>query len=212
MKAVLLKSISRTAFYILKDILIMKRNLLLFPLLALLLLLTACVQKQPVQAPCTIDLTCSLEGYSKGVLTLTDGTVLDSLCLTDGHLSLLRTDSAQMPYVAKVKLVNDNDPTDDIYMPIVVEGGTVTVVLSELYTTKGTPLNKAMQQFFVEMQRVHDSLEGETNPKVVAESYSAFFKKQILLHSNDVIGRFVLEEYGPNMTADDGMEVKTVMK
>lgn len=212
MKAVLLKSISRTAFYILNNILIMKRNLLLFPLLALVALLVSCGQKQPVQAPCTIDLTCSLEGYTKGVLTLVDGSVLDSICLTDGHLSLHRTDSALMPYVAKVTLVNDNDPTDDIYMPIVVEGGTVTVVLGELYTTWGTPLNKAMQQFFVEMQRVHDSLEGETDPKVVAESYSAFFKKQILLHSNDVIGRFVLAEYGANMTPDDGMEVKTVMK
>ena len=109
-------------------------------------------------------------------------------------------------------MFHDKDSSDDIYMPIVVEAGEVTVVLDKLYSTWGTPLNKEMQQFFVGMQRVSESLEGETDPQMVISSYSSYYKKQILLHSDDVIGRFILAEYGANLTPDDGMEVKTVMK
>lgn len=191
----------------------MKRNLLLLPLFVLVGLLAAsCSQPRSPQGPCSIHLSCTLEGYSQGLLTLADGTVLDSLRLTDGKLNFSRTDSTLMPYVAKVQLFNDNDSSDDIYMPIVVEAGEVTVVLDKLYSTWGTPLNKEMQQFFVGMQRVSESLEGETDPQMVISSYSSYYKKQILLHSDDVIGRFILAEYGANLTPDDGMEVKTVMK
>ena len=189
----------------------MKRNILFFALSVIMAALTACGSSSKKER-CTIEITCSLEGYRHGVLTLQDGALLDSLHLADGHLTLTRTDSTQMPYVARVVLYKDGAPQDEIEMPIVVEGGTVSVVLGELYSTWGTPLNREMQQFFVGMQKVSDELEGETDPAIVTTRFSAYYKKQILLHSDDVIGRFVLADYGANLTADDGMEVKTVMK
>ena len=86
------------------------------------------------------------------------------------------------------------------------------MVLGELYTTWGTPLNREMQHFFVGLQKVSEEMEGETDPATVTAHFSAYYKQQILLHSDDLIGRFILAEYGANLTADDGMEVKTVMK
>lgn len=188
----------------------MKKNLLLLLLLSVGIGLAACGGKQQ-QEPCGCTLTVKLDltEYTRGYLKNTDYQVLDTLQIGK-KMVLERTDTASMPYVALLELINPKDSIDILTMPVVVERGNVQVEIGEYITTRGTELNVRLQEFLNGLQATRDSFRkcDSTQLKNIGKVFSDFYRQQILTNKNNVLGRYIYQSYGIHLTEADDELVK----
>lgn len=193
----------------------MKRHsILLLPLFCLVLAGVAAGCRQRGEAPkqpCLLELRVSLPEYRTGWLRSTEGEPLDTLRFTEeGSALLTRTDTARMPYMALVCLVNPADSIDRMEMPVVIEGGTVSVEIGEYISTTGTPLNHKVQEFLNSLQGCKDALrlKQDATPEEVTGVFSDFYLQQILANRDNVVGRYLYRAYGQHLRTEERERAK----
>lgn len=188
----------------------MKKNLLLLLLLSVGIGLAGCGGKQQQEpSGCTLTVKLDLPEYTRGYLKNTDYQVLDTLQIGK-EMVLERTDTASMPYVALVELINPKDSIDVLTMPVVVERGDVQVEIGEYVTTRGTELNVRLQEFLNGLQATRDSFRqcDSTQLRNIGKVFSDFYRQQILTNKDNVLGRYIYQSYGIHLTEADDELVK----
>lgn len=158
-----------------------------------------------------------MKQYSEAVLLDTKGKVIDStLVVRNDSIIFARTDTANMPYVATIKLRNPKEEFDMVVMPIVVEAGTVKVELCEDHLgLTGTSDNDALYNFIksrLKFTNHYDESNPERDVEKLKADYSKFYSDQALLNKDNVVGRYILEAYGSVMSKDDKQRVSEALK
>ncbi len=190
----------------------MKKKTILPLLTAMLLLplpqlLSSC-KGAPKQGRCDIEVYSPAGRYTEVRLLDTRGGVIDStLTVKNDSIRFSRTDSVEMPYVATLRLRNPSDSLDIIYMPLVVEAGTVRLDLTDRISLSGTADNEALFRFLKAKNSFVQKYEREGNPEhdvqKLKRDYSEFFASQILLNKGTVVGDYLLEAYRGSLTPED---------
>ena len=187
----------------------MKKHLLFLLLLMSVWMMMACRGDKHAPGPCRMTVKVDFPDYTQAYLKTTDGKVLDTLLLKDGQTDFLYSDTARMPFVAFVSLVNPWDSLDRMDMPVVVESGKVGVEVGEYIVAYGTPLNVRLQEFLNDLQAASDAVKG---PEVTVEEsrkvFSQFYRQQILGNRHNVVGRFIYRNYGVHLNEEDAALVK----
>lgn len=187
----------------------MKKHLLFLLLLMSAWLLTACGGDRHRAGSCRLTVKVDFPEFTQAYLTDAQGQVLDTLPLQNGQIDFACTDTAGMPYVALVSLVNPLDSLDRMDMPVVMECGKVYVEIGEYIVTSGTPLNVRLQEFLNDLQATRDAVKEAAVPMAdVLKSFSEFYRQQILSNRNNVVGRFIFHQYGFHLTPEDAALVK----
>lgn len=168
---------------------------------------SACSSK-PKQARCDVEVFSPEKRYSEAKLLDINGAVIDStLSVRNDSIRFSRTDSLAMPYIATLRLRNPSDSLDMVYMPIVIEGGTVRLDLTDRISLSGTVDNEALFRFLKEKNSFTAKYERENNDAhdvdKLKTDYSKFFSDQAILNQGSVVGKYILETYRSIMTPDD---------
>lgn len=173
--------------------------------------LAACSGDKGYGPGCHVDGHTSFGKYPKAYLIAPDRSRVDSVDIADGHFRFLRIDSLVRGEMAWVRLQAANDFQDWLEMPVVVEEGTVRLEIGDYVYTSGTPQNKGMQAFLDGLQRCKDSVTGQLkvlSTEEIRNTFSAFYKEQILSNKGTALGRFIQREYGSRLTPADLEQVK----
>lgn len=160
---------------------------------------------------CSINGHTDFREYGKAYLADVDRNYLDSTEIRNGDFSFRHDGTPQEePGVAIVVLVNDTDRADRMEIPVVLEPGKVELQLGEYVYITGTPLNEAVQQFLNALQLCKDSVAAGSglSPEKVGETFSAFYKQQILANKRNALGRYIYGAYGSNLLPQDREQVK----
>lgn len=167
---------------------------------------------KPKQSRCDVEVFSPEKRYSEVKLLDVHGAVIDStLSVRNDSIIFSRTDSLAMPYIATLRLRNPSDSLDIVYMPIVIEGGTVSLDLTDRISLSGTPDNEALFKFLKAKNSFSAKYERENTSHDVAklkEDYSKFFADQAILNKGTVVGEYIFETYRSVMTPDDLSRVK----
>lgn len=192
----------------------MKFTRILTPCVVLLLvLLAACSGGTPKKSRCDVEVYTPFERYSQAKLLSSNGKVIDStLVVKNDSIRFSRNDTANMPYVALLILNNPSDTLDIVSMPIVIEGGTVKLELSNNIKLGGTEDNDALYQF----QKAKNSFmkrEGEVkDPEQFKKDTSKFISDQAILNKDNMIGDYIFRTYLSFLTPEDMIRVKSALK
>lgn len=158
---------------------------------------------------CRVRVAVGFPEYTRACLYDTDGRWLDSLQWQEREIVFVRTDTAGMPYVAFVTLLNPVDSIDRVQMPVVIEGGDVQVEIGEYITTSGTPLNRCLQDFLNALQATRDAVkQADISYEDYRKSFSEFYRQQILVNKDNVVGGFIFQQYGIHLNQEDASLVK----
>lgn len=168
----------------------------------------------PVKSECNVEVYSPIARYSEVVLLDSHGAVLDStLRVVNDSIRFSRNDIDEMPYVAVIRMVNPADSIDMVYMPVVIEGGTVVLNLGDEISLGGTADNRAMYKF---LKAKNSFVRTYSNPEHDLErlesDYSRFFADQIMLNFDNVVGRYIYDTYGSQLTREDRMRVEEKTK
>ena len=180
-----------------------------FALLTPVLFFTACSQQQG----CLLNGHTMFGEYRKALLLKADGTVVDSMELTDGAFSFRQNNTVPSAMLVRLQLEKD-DPIERLEMPFFTENGVVRMEIGEYIDISGTPLNNALNQFFDLLQQTKDALnakEGVT-VKEIKSTYSTFYKQQILFNRDNALGHYIYQAYSVNLTAEDRAEVEEAIQ
>lgn len=187
----------------------MRKYTLLLPLVYIVIGFTAC-SDTPARPGCRIKGEISFNEYETVYLIAPAGNKVDSCDIKNGKFYLEETDSIASPYVATIHMAAKNDPSDILDMPVAVENGTVKVGLGEYIKLSGTPLNDRIKGFLDALQQCKDGAtakDGITAEEVI-ETFSQFYKQQILSNKDNIVGEYIYGNYGQHLNAADKELVK----
>lgn len=193
----------------------MKRVSLFLSALVLLLVGAAC--GGPKKGRCDVQIYSPDKHYTQAVLLDLKGTVIDStLNVVNDSIIFSRTDTAAMPYVATLRLMNPNDTMNMVYMPLVIEGGVVKMELGDKVSLSGTSDNDALYRFLKAkntfMTKYQRDKKEDLDIETFKKDHSKFFGDQILLNNGTVVGDYLMQIYGQFLTPEDYLRVKERMK
>ena len=183
---------------------------------ALLLIMTACGGKSK-QGPCSVEVYYPNPEFKEIVLVNTKGQMLDStLTIRNDSIRFMRNDSANMPYVAVLRMTNPSDSINFISMPIVIEAGTVKLELTDRISLSGTDDNKKMYEFQKAKNTFTRQYDQKMNPehdvKKMKADYSKFYSDQAIVNKDNIVGEYIYDTYNSLMTLDDEKRVKEWIK
>lgn len=192
----------------------MKKYRLLLPLVGILLAGIAACTGNSGKSGCTIEGNLSFEEYKKVYLMDNLGNRIDS-CNLDGNGSFrfeLNAGTGE-PYVAVIHTAAEQDSTDQLDMPVAIEDGTVKVEIGEYIRLSGTPLNARIKEFLDALQYCKDGLGTRQGITVeeIGNIFSEFYRQQILSNKDNVVGRYIYQNYGTHLNAEDRVLVKAQM-
>lgn len=168
----------------------------------------------PVQSPCSVEVFIPLKQYTEVSLMDQHGKLIDStLTLSNDSIRFTRDDIKAMPYMAKLCIVNPNDSLDILYMPLVIEGGTVKVEISDVLNLEGTPDNRALLKFIKAKNSFAANYQNPDHDlEKLNRDYSKFYSDQMILNYDNVVGRYIYDAYGSLLTPEDEQRVKEKLK
>ena len=190
----------------------MKKYILLLPLVIIAMGLAACSGTSS-KSECTIKGFLSLQEYKKVYLIDNAGIRIDSCEVKDGRFYLEKKNNIGEPYVAIIHMTAEQDSTDQLDMPVAIEEGIVKVELGEYIKLSGTPLNARIKEFLDALQHCKDGVgtkQGIT-PEDINKVFSEFYKQQILSNKDNAVGKYIYQNYGIHLNADDKAQVKAQM-
>lgn len=166
----------------------------------------------PKQSRCDVEVYSPFRQYSQAKLVSSNGHVLDStLVVKNDSIRFARTDTADMPYVALLMLHNPADSLDIISLPIVIEGGTVKVELSDNINVEGTDDNEILFRF---QKQKHSFMKRESEVKDIEQfkkDSSKFFADQAILNKDNMVGEYIYKTYFTFFTPEDMQRVKSAL-
>ncbi|GFH97993.1 DUF4369 domain-containing protein [uncultured Phocaeicola sp.] len=170
-----------------------------------ILLVTSCLCScRPSPKGCVITGQVKAGGYEGRMVCLCDPythAVLDSVSVRDGKFRFIPKDSVEDVLQLRLKLSDDD--LFPITLPVVTEKGTVRTVLGELVLTSGTPLNDALQDFLLAVDRF--SGEMAKSGKEAAEMRREFMhllETSILQNRSNPIGVYIFRTYSNRLTSE----------
>lgn len=168
----------------------------------------------PKQSKCSVEVYSPEKKYTEAVLLDSKGAVIDStLRVANDSIRFERNDTASMPYVATLRLHNPSDSLDVVLMPIVIEGGTVCLELTDRIDLSGTDDNEKLFKFLKAKNSFTSKYENEGHDvNKLKEDYSRFFADQIILYKGSVVSDYISATYGSFLTREDNDRVKERMK
>lgn len=176
---------------------------------ALTFLLGAC-GTQNTPRGCTLTGHISMPEYDMAYLADLDRHRTDSTSLDNGDFHFAVADSVSQPYAMLLQLVDREEPLNQMDLPVMVENGTIQVNLGEYIHITGTPLNDRVQHFLNALQACKDKVAAQKDITVeqVRSTFSGFYKEQILLNKDNVLGGYILRDYGVHLNAADRAAVE----
>lgn len=176
-------------------------------------LFTAC-NKTPKQSECTVEVYTPLRQYTKALLIDSKGEAVDStLQIKNDSIIFKRNDIKEMPYIVTLTMINTRDSLDILNMPLVIEGGTVKLELTDKLSLSGTEDNDKLFKFlksknkFLASQK-QDSSDFEQQKKDI----SRYFLDQFMQNKDNIVGSHIFDVYSQFMTSSDYMQASEVMK
>ncbi len=183
---------------------------------SLLLLLVACGGKSK-QGPCSVEVYYPNAEFKEVSLMDASGNVLDStLNIRNDSIRFTRNDTARMPYVAVLWLMDPQDSINYITMPMVIEAGTVKLELAEKISLSGTDDNKKMFEFQKAKNTFTRQYDDKMNPEhdvnKLKADFSKFYSDQAIVNADNIVGEYIYNAYSTVMLPDDQKRVKEWIK
>lgn len=177
---------------------------------AALTLLSGACGTQNTPKGCTLTGHVSMPEYDMAYLADLDRHRVDSTALNGGDFRFAVADSVSRPYALLLQLVDREEPLNQMDLPVMVENGTIQVDLGEYIHITGTPLNDRVQHFLNALQACKDKLAAQKDVTVeqIQTTFSGFYKEQILLNKDNVLGGYILRDYGVHLQAADREQVE----
>ena len=177
---------------------------------AALTLLSGACGTQNTPKGCTLTGHVSMPEYDMAYLADLDRHRVDSTALDGGDFRFAVADSVSRPYALLLQLVDREEPLNQMDLPVMVENGTIQVGLGEYIHISGTPLNDRVQDFLNALQACKDNLSARKGVTVeqIQSTFSGFYKEQILLNKDNVLGGYILRDYGVHLNAADRASVE----
>ena len=177
---------------------------------AALTLLSGACGTQNTPKGCTLTGHVSMPEYDMAYLADLDRHRVDSTALNGGDFRFAVADSVSRPYALLLQLVDREEPLNQMDLPVMVENGTIQVDLGEYIHISGTPLNDRVQDFLNALQACKDNLSARKGVTVeqIQSTFSGFYKEQILLNKDNVLGGYSLRDYGVHLNAADRASVE----
>ena len=167
----------------------------------------------PKKSRCEVEVYSPFKQYSQVVLFSSTGKILDStLVVNNDSIRFARTDTANMPYMALLMLSNPSDTLDIISMPIVIEGGTVKLELTDNIQLGGTEDNDALFQFKKAKNSFMKREKEVKDPEQFKKETSKFLADQAILNKDNMIGDYIYRTYMTFFQAEDMERVKSALK
>lgn len=181
---------------------------------AIFQMLLASCEGTPKQSECTVEVYTPLRQYTEAKLTNLKGEVVDSaLRIKNDSIIFKRNDIEEMPYIVTLTVINPNDSVDALIMPMVIEGGTVKLDLSDKLSLSGTEDNgklfkflKGKNKFLAECRKDNSDFEQQKN------NISRYFLDQVMRNKDNIVGDYIFNVYSQFMTSSDYMEASEVLK
>lgn len=189
----------------------MKNKLLLLLLICSGIGFTSCNSKKTnISNNCIVNVKIGIPQYTKGYLIKDNNQTLDTLNISNTTISFERNDTASMPYVAVIQLINTEDSIDILSMPVIIEPGKININIDEYVTLKGTKLNLRLQEFLDGLQLTYDSIKQikDIQLEKTKAKFSEFYRQQILINKDNVLGEYIYNSYGIHLTKADNDFVK----
>ena len=190
-----------------------KVNLSILLTFALAAILTACGGK-PKQSRCDVEVYTPLKQYTEARLLDTHGRVIDStLVIKNDSVRFSRNDVKEMPYVADIQLRNPKDSIDILVMPIVIEGGTVKLDLTDRISLSGTDDNERLFKFLKNKNSFIAKYQNENHDlaKLKAD-YSRYFLDQLMQNKGTIVGDYIYETYSSFLEPLDLKQAREIME
>lgn len=183
---------------------------------SLLLLLVACGGKSK-QGPCSVEVYYPNAEFKEVSLMDASGNVLDStLNIRNDSIRFTRNDTARMPYVAVLWLMDPQDSINYITMPMVIEAGTVKLELAEKISLSGTDDNKKLFEFQKAKNTFTRQYDDKMNPEhdvnKLKADFSKFYSDQAIVNADNIVGEYIYNAYSTVMLPDDQKRVKEWIK
>lgn len=159
---------------------------------------------------CSLTGHVSMPEYDMAYLADLNRHRVDSTALEGGDFHFVVADSVDQPYAMLLQLVDREEPLNQMDLPVMVENGAVRVDLGEYILITGTPLNDRVQQFLNALQACKDRVAAQKGVSVeqIQATFSGFYKEQILLNKDNVLGGYILRDYGVHLNAADRAAVE----
>lgn len=184
----------------------MKNKLLFLLLICTGIGFTCCnSNKTNISDNCIVNVKIGIPQYTTAYLLNDNDQTLDTLDITNMTISFERNDTASMPYIAVIRLSNPTDSIDILSMPVIIEPGEININISEYITVQGTNLNLRLQEFLNGLQATHDSIKLMKDIQVekIKTKFSEFYRQQILMNKDNVLGKYIYKSYGIHLTETD---------
>jgi len=185
------------------------------PALILVLMLTAC-GGTPKKSRCSVEVYTPSSQYSEVMLLDSKGNVIDStLSVRNDSVRFTRDDIDRMPYVATLILTNPADSLDIISHPIVVEGGTVSLELTDRISLSGTDDNEKLFKFLKAKNSFvtrYENQNKEHNLEKLQADYSRYFTDHIMQNKKSIVGRYIYDSYKDFLLPQDQVDVREALK
>lgn len=94
------------------------------------------------------------------------------------------------------------------YVPVVLEPGSIIVVLDTIVYTGHTPLNEKMQDFLIAKSNFIDTnVQRDSLSVDFPIHFSSLLKEYILKNSDNVVGEYLYKGYSTKLTNEDKKEI-----
>ncbi len=155
----------------------------------------------------------AFDEYCCALLLDENGHHVDSAAISKGDFTVSLADNVDTPRMMTVRLMSSREADNTFDMPVVVENGTVNLIIGDYVLIGGTTLNDDLQHFFNDLQVCQDKClhtEGMGESEINAV-FSAFYLQQITLHRNDVLGPYIYHNYGIHLDANANGEARKLL-
>lgn len=179
---------------------------------ALLLIIAAC-GGAPKQSKCSVEIYTPEKRYTQASLVDVAGNTIDStLVVKNDSVRFVREDVKNMPYIAKIRLANPQDSLDVLYMPMVIEGGTVKLELSNRISLSGTDDNDKMYKFLKGKNAFVAQHPAAGDLEQMKHDYSRYFSDQVLQNKDNIVGKYIYDTYYSVMMGEDAVKAKEAIE
>lgn len=118
--------------------------------------------------------------------------VYDSTAIRNGRFSFSGKESEEA-VVRELYTMVDNEYVN--YLPVVLEPGTITVLLDSVVCTSGTLLNDKMQDFLLAKGKFYEEDFSDNTKEDIMQRFGDFLTKQIRVNSHSPVGKYIYVSY-----------------
>lgn len=132
---------------------------------------------------------------------------IDSTIVRNGKFEFCVPDSSVTVY----NLLLQENPSDIIPLniPVVTGDGIAKVMMGDVLSIGGTPLNDRLKEFLLGMDSFfQDALSGKYTTEQIRANFRRYLREQILENKSNILSVYILQSYSDRFTKEEYSQLK----